>query len=158
MPRASDLFGIDSAGRMRCRITADMPPSDNKLYWNLPTGGRALTAVGKKFKNHVKSQVASLAAKSSTHNADFVSDVPYEVHIYVYFKELFNATYGAKHGAKTRYKKQDVSNRQKLALDAVMEAIGVDDRHIVKHVMIKKEDINDPRIVVVVRERNPKNG
>lgn len=137
---------------MRIRVTLPMPPSDNGLYWNMPKGGRTLTSAGKKFRNETKAQISELILGSDTDGADFEHDIPYELLLFVYFKEVENKTWGQKRGAQSRYKKQDVSNRQKLVTDAVMAAIGVDDRHLMRVVLNKREDADDPRVVVIVRE------
>jgi Holliday junction resolvase RusA-like endonuclease len=140
---------------MRIRVTLPLPESDNKLYWNNPHGGRSLTKAAKAYKREVRDVVSRLIASTMT-RADFVPNVPYTCILSIYFDATEWKTYGQPRGAKTRYKKCDAGNRQKLVIDAIMSAIGIDDRHIFREVIIKKEDAKDPRIVVVVREQDPR--
>ena len=49
-----------------------------------------------------------------------------------YFEKVINSGWTGKPSskAKTRYKKVDGHNRQKLVIDAITQAVGVDDCHI----------------------------
>lgn len=152
-----DFFGVDPMGCMSLWITLDMPPSDNKIYWNHPAGGRVLRSEAKRFKREVKNRVAKLVATSRT-NSDFVVDVPYRIVLGLYFEATENSTFGQKGGAKTRYKHMDASNRRKLIIDAVMESIGIDDCHIFEERVFKRVDAENPRVVVVVSEIEPRYG
>jgi len=46
---------------------------------------------------------------------------------------------------KNTAKKKDIANREKFLIDSVFEALGLDDKHIWKHTMIKKTDPNPYR-------------
>jgi Holliday junction resolvase RusA-like endonuclease len=153
--REGDSFGLDGQGRMSIRLTLPMPPSDNKIYWNNPYGGRTLNSTAKKYKREVKDQVAKLILRSGS-KVDFQPCVEYEAIITIYFDEIEFKTWGDKNGALTRYKKLDAGNRQKLIIDSVMGAIGIDDRHIFREVLRKRVDAADPRVAVIVREMNPR--
>jgi Holliday junction resolvase RusA-like endonuclease len=142
---------------MSMRVELPLPDSDNGLYWNNPHGGRTLTTKAKAYKRGVKDKVSRLIA-STMSAEDFVPNVPYTVIITIYFDQLEWKTFGATGGAKTRYKKCDAGNRQKLVIDAVMDAIGIDDKHIFREVIRKREDETRPRVVVVVREQEARYG
>ena len=150
-PVRPDLFGPDARGRMSSRLTLPLPPSDNALYWNGPGGSRILTSTGKRYKRAVRDLVSAVIAKAGS-PADFITDVPYEIILNLYFTEIEKKTWGQKRGAKTRYKKIDAGNHQKLVIDAVMSAIGVDDCHIMREVIRKRCDKENPRVVAIVRE------
>lgn len=154
----SNQFGVDAEGRMSTRLTLPMPPSDNTIYFNLPHGGRALSSGAKKYKRDVKALVSRLIAKADTDGADFITCVPYSFILTIYFKATENKTWNPekKRSAGTRYKKQDAGNRQKLVIDAVMSAIGIDDRQIFREVIRKRCDPEDPRVVIIVREQEPR--
>jgi|PlaIllAssembly_1097288.scaffolds.fasta_scaffold00059_5 Holliday junction resolvase RusA-like endonuclease len=151
--RKCDWYDFDDKGRLTLRITLDMPPSDNKLYWNNPWGGRTRTRVATAYHNAARAVIGRLMA--TTRCGDFAQNVPYRIALYLFFEEVENS--GWKKGrAATRYKKCDAGNRQKLVIDAVTDAVGVDDRHIFKEEINKRCDPEDPRIVVVLRERLPR--
>lgn len=155
----TERFGLDRKGRMSIRIVLDLPPTDNQIYWNSQWGGRTLTKKAKRYKRDVRKHVAKLILRStpkSKHVVDFVPDVPYTAIVWIYFEKVENASWGKKNGAKRRYQKIDPGNRQKLVIDSVMDAIGVDDTHVFKEVLHKRCDPDDPRVVVVIREQEPR--
>jgi Holliday junction resolvase RusA-like endonuclease len=162
--RTCDEFGVDAEGRMSMQVNLEMPPSDNKIYWNAPHGGRVLTTAGVKYKRGVNNRVSALIAASDTGGADFIPCVRYEIRIRVYFDAIEFKTWnpddptGKKGGAKTRFVKTDVGNRQKLLVDAVMSAIGIDDKHIFEEILQKRCSADDPRVFVRVREEEPRYG
>lgn len=137
---------------MSTRLTLPLPESDNKLYWNNPHGGRTLSKAGRAYKKNVRALVSRLIARTMT-KADFIPNVPYTCILTIYFDQTEWVTFGKPRGAKQRYKKCDAGNRQKLAIDSVFDAIGIDDRHIFREVIKKREDAEDPRVVVLVREQ-----
>lgn len=155
----TERFGLDNEGRMSIRVVLDMPPTDNQIYWNNQWGGRTLTKKAKRYKRVVREHIAKLILRStpkSKHVIDFQTDVPYTAIVKIYFEKVENATWGKKKGAKRRYEKIDPSNRQKLVIDSVMSAIGIDDMHIFKEVLHKRCDPDDPRVVVIIREQEPR--
>jgi len=142
------------------KLVLPVPPSDNQIYWNNPRGGRVLRSAAKAYKRKVKKIIAELIAVADggfypRHTGemppDFVPNVPYEIFIRVYLKAVENKSWGTKRSPKARYKKADIGNRQKLVIDAVTEAIGIDDSHIMKEVLRKMES-PDERTTVLIRE------
>jgi len=111
-----------------------------------------LTKPAKAYKKDVKAVVSRLIASTMT-SADFIPNVPYTCVLIICFDQVEWKTFEEPKGAKTRYKKCDAGNRQKLVIDAVMSAIGIDDRHIFREVIVKEVDEEDPRIIVTVREQ-----
>lgn len=134
-----------------------MPLSDNKLYWPNKHGGLTLTNEGRKFKRYVSAQVAGIVARQLSLLKDFRQDVPYEFFLVVYFPQIELLAWQKK-GTGPRYKKTDLGNRQKLIIDAMSEAVGVDDRHIFKEVLIKRCDPENPHMVALLREQEPQDG
>jgi Holliday junction resolvase RusA-like endonuclease len=139
---------------MRLQVTLRMPPSDNKLYWPGKYGGLVLTSEGHKYKRYVSAHVASIVARQMKRAKDFRQNVPYEFYLIVYFSEVELKAWRNK-GTGARYKKVDLGNRQKLIIDAMAEAVGVDDRHVFKEVLIKRCDPNNPRMIALLREEEP---
>ena len=171
---SGDQLSLDSKGRLRMRVTLPMPPSDNKIYSNLPPrsvkgkggrtflvpGGRMLTKEGKAFHQFVKDAIGELTLNSTL---EFRQDVPYTLIVKVYFENVENHLWFKKKRngqryAKSRYKKLDSTNRVKLVTDAVSEVIGVDDRHHFQTIIHKREDADNPRLQVVIREQEPRDG
>lgn len=141
-PEHNIQINVDDRGRLTLRAQLPMPPSDNKLYFNGPYGKRVLSTEGRRYKRKVSGLVATAAAGASR---DFQQNVPYEIRLTVYLERIEYKTWTAR-----RYIKTDVGNRQKLIIDAITEAIGVDDSHIFKEVLIKKQ--GDPMVMVLLRE------
>lgn len=134
-----------------------MPPSDNKLYWPTKHGGMTLTDHGRKYKRYVSAAIANTVASQFHLAKDFQQNIPYEFFLAVYFPEVEMKTWQQK-GTGARYKKADLGNRQKLIIDAITEAVGVDDRHIFKEVLVKRCDPENPRMVAMLREEVPRYG
>lgn len=134
-----------------------MPPSDNKLYWPTKYGGMTLTDAGRKFKRYVSATVANIVAANLQLAKDFRKNIPYEFYLAVYFPEVETKVWQQK-GTGDRYKKADLQNRQKLIVDAMTEAVGIDDRHIFKEVLVKRCDPENPRMIALLREEEPRHG
>jgi hypothetical protein len=99
-----------------------LPPSANHAYFNLPRGGRALTAKGKKFKAE---SAAYLVRNYHMSLIMFEKNKPYGVAIGLFSPDLENATWPEK--AATRYKRFDAGNRLKLIEDVLADVSGIDD-------------------------------
>lgn len=160
-------IGLDGKGRMTMWLTLPLPPSDNQLYENLPgrprpgkggktiivVGGRRLSKKGEAYKKAVQDKVGELAAVCP----DFLlENVKYTLVVKVFFEAIENKGWPGK--AKSRYKKIDTMNRTKLPTDAVAEMIGVDDRHHFLTIVQKECDPEDPRIEMILREQEPRDG
>lgn len=153
-----DRAGLDRKGRMSLRVTLPLPPSDNAIYTTiiLRKGKsiiplRKLTTEARAYKTGVKQLIATLFLTSTV---EFHKNVQYACLVRVYFRKVYNLGWPDK--AKTRYKKEDAQDRIKLVTDAVSEVIGVDDNHHFLTIIQKREDKNDPRIELVVREQEPR--
>ena len=156
--RKTDFMGLDSKGRMAIRLSVPLPPSDNKLTFTMMVGKgrypkRILTEEARACQMTVKQSVASLALMT---DKVFREDVKYTCVIHVFFEKVENAGWPDK--ANSRYKQLDATNRIKLVTDAVSTAIGIDDRHHFSTYIIKREDPEDPRIMVIIREQEPRHG
>ena len=131
-----------------------MPPSDNHLYINVMgrtkngilISKRAMSNEANIFKTMVKKVVARAAIGSPL---SFREDIAYSAKITLNL-DLFSRGFPKK--AKSLFKKIDTSNRTKLLLDSICEAIGVDDKHIV-HIVIEKIDSDRrPTVTVEIEE------
>jgi Holliday junction resolvase RusA-like endonuclease len=136
----------DEFGRLRLDMVLALPPTDNHIYFNVPRGGRALTKEARKYKSLVKEKTARAAITSSL---SFREHIPYRVDITIFVKLLSK---GWPKRAKWKFQKIDTTNRTKLLLDSIAEAIGVDDRHVTQVTIRKEDDSEDPRVEVTVEE------
>ena len=116
-------------------VIAGIPPSSNNAYFNLPHGGRKLTAAGQKFKNETKT---FLARRYVRELSTLKANSPHLVLIRFYFESLTNATYGKPKGAENRYKKVDASNRVKLLEDVIKDVTDVDNSHTMTLIIEKR--------------------
>ena len=136
----------DESGRLRLDLVLPLPPTDNHIYFNLQRGGRVLSKEARRYKSLVKEKTAHAGV---TCPLSFRENGPYRATITLYLK-LYNQGWPKK--AKWRFSKIDTTNRNKLLLDSVCEAIGVDDRHITEVVMKKEDDANDTRVEITLEE------
>lgn len=106
-------------------VSGPLPPSTNHLYYNRPDGGRGLTKEGKEYKNKLKWALkrAGIRGRDAT--------PPFALWIKVYFPNAHKA---------------DVSNRLKVAEDALMEHLGHDDSLVYRVILDKWIDRQNPRI------------
>lgn len=102
-----------------------LPPSSNNVYFNLPGGGRALKANGKKFKNETQVYLARNFVKELRY---FSKNSPYLVLLRLHFPQddLLEPKWG-KTPKASRYKKTDGTNRIKLVEDVLKDVAAVDD-------------------------------
>lgn len=106
-----------------------IPPTINTAYGRNRSGRRYLSAAGKQFKSAVK--LHCLKIKES------LEECPYRLVI-----EVHKPWY-TKQGKVCR---NDISNRIKIAEDALMEALGLDDRFIFE-ITAKKIDSENLKTV-----------
>lgn len=137
------------------QIVLPLPPSDNHIYFNATTikrgykqSIRVLSDEAKKYKKAVASEIAELGIYNKV---EFKKDVPYLCMMKVFFEDIENKGW-ATGKAQSRYKRVDTTNRNKLLIDSIMEAIGVDDSHIFAVVKFKRSDPDDSRVEVQVYE------
>ena len=138
-------LAADSCGRLSLEMLLDLPPTDNNIYFTRH-GGRSLTKEARKYKSMVKESTALAAIKCSI---PFRENIPYSVNLSLYLN-LYSKSWPKK--AKWRYKKIDTLNRTKLLLDALAEAIGVDDRHFTQITVEKEHDEINKRVEVRLTE------
>lgn len=147
-------------GKAVVKIVLPLPPTDNNIYVNTTsTKGkgpkrtiRILSDEAKSYKRSTASEIAEMAIRNSV---AFRQNVPYLVILRVFFEEI--ETKGWSTGkAENRYKKVDTTNRGKLLIDSVMQAIGVDDHHIFPVIKFKECDPDDPRVESEIYELDPK--
>lgn len=116
-------------------VIPGLPPSSNHAYFNLPRGGRALTAEGKKYKNETK---VYLTQKYTKELLKFHNNSPYLVYLRFHLAQIENASWGKPKGAESRYKKIDASNRAKLLEDVLKDVSGVDDSNTLTLILEKR--------------------
>lgn len=121
---------------MIVRATIPMPPSVNKAY-TVIRGRKVLSTEGRRYKRQVRMA--------------FIADIParaiYNLHLLFYFEKVFNSP-----DAQEPVREIDVSNRVKLAEDAISEALGVDDRYFFR-LEIEKREGTPERVEVVIVQR-----
>lgn len=142
-------------GKAFLEIILTLPPTDNHIYFTAATSKRGykqsirvLTDEAKRYKRSTAMAIAELAITS---NVEFKKDVPYLCVLSVYFEDTENKGW-PEGGAKNRYKRVDTTNRNKLLIDSIMEALGIDDSHIFPVIKFKHDDENDPRVEVGIYE------
>ena len=131
---------------MKIEFTLPLPPSSNKIYFNLPKrgkkgGGRALTKEAIKWKEQAKELIQEVVGPQ-LFDLDMDSAFRRE---YTFFHTIFNKGYPKQ--TNNLFKKKDMENRFKLLGDAIAAATGVDDSHILSY---GDEEVHSKRDVVHV--------
>jgi Holliday junction resolvase RusA-like endonuclease len=122
-------------------VIAGIPPSSNNAYFNLPKGGRKLTAAGEKFKTETEAYVTR---NLQPQIRGVKKDHPYGLGIL-----LKMSIFDKRPGRGQRYKKTDATNRIKLLEDAVATAIGIDDSQFVTCIINKIDATAESTEVVI---------
>ena len=135
--------------------TLSLPPTSNNIYFNVPGGGRQLTNEARSWK---KKAVGLIVRETGLGFQEaFDTNVKYWLDLAFYFEQVENKNWlefykrGPKKGQRkgeNRWKKMDLSNRIKLAEDAVKVATGVDDSATFIHVLSKDCDPENPRVEI----------
>lgn len=136
----------DERGRLKLTAVYELPPTDNKIYVNLRQGGRILSGQAKKYKSKVKEKTARSAITSKL---SFRPNIAYRAEIVLY-TDIY--TKGWPKHAKWKFRRMDTTNRTKLLLDAVTEAVGIDDCHITEVLVRKENDPSEPRVEFTLEE------
>jgi len=123
------------------RVTLPLPPSDNHVYFTVKRR-RVKTSEAERYVNLVRAAVAEQAIRASI---PVCQDVPDRVIIMIYFDRMEQLNW-KRSGAGRRFLKLDVANRQKLLIDAVMDALGIDDSCIMNLQLLKYMDAAHPRV------------
>lgn len=118
------------------RLVLPLPPSINRQYANAAKG-RVLTADARNFKRDVKKLIdqALLSNKISTATEKALQKALIGVYLTFYFETP---------------KRRDIDGGLKIALDAICEPLGVDDRAVVDIHLIKQIDPLKPRLEVEI--------
>ena len=118
------------------RLVVPLPPSINRQYANAAKG-RVLTAEARAFKRDVKKLIdeALLTNKISGATEKTMQKSLIGVYLTFYF---------------TSPKRRDLDGGLKIALDAICEPLGIDDRAVVELHLIKQIDPLRPRLEVEI--------
>lgn len=140
---------MNAAGIVLDATFAGLPLSMNNAYFNLPRGGRTLTAKGKGYKTEISTHLIRNFQEALK---QVQKNVAYGLAIDLTFTDMQNATWPEK--AATRYKKLDVSNRVKLLEDALVDALGIDDSQFLTVLARKRQGtIEQTRVLIWEPER-----
>lgn len=126
-------------------VLQHLPPSLNEAYSTF-RGRRTLSAKGASYK-----QLTTLELQRAypAQVCLIRKDMPYRVEVNLFFDTMLNK--GWPKTAKTRYKRLDADNRLKLLLDALSEAVGIDDAQFLEVSVTKGELPQGQQHRVVVR-------
>lgn len=137
---------------IRIAVELTLPPTSNHIYTNRG-GKRILSNEARSWKRRAVSLISRTAKLGWMAELDVNSR--YLLVLVFYFDYLENKgwsesyTRGPKKGkrkAETRWRKIDLSNRIKLAEDAMKEATGVDDSATFAQILLKEEDAKNTRL------------
>ena len=107
---------------LRCE-RLPLPPSNNHLYLNSPWGsGRILSTTARAAKNRLVEQISQVILEQ---NLSFDPSTPYGLSLLFCFDRVRPMK-----KTKHPFLRVDVDNRQKLIIDAIAAATGVDDRNL----------------------------
>jgi hypothetical protein len=140
----------DIENRLTLILELPLPPTDNSIYISINIGSkprRILSNAAKKFKNQIKVAIARVLIENSGRikDADFFNNESiYVFKISTYFECIENKGWPKK--AKYRFKKIDLTNRNKLLIDSICENLNIDDSQIFKVLLEKKKGV--PRVIV----------
>lgn len=107
-------------------------PSVNHLYFNFKNV-RILTKEARQLKKDIAEIVEKL-------EIDIANDKPLKVVCSIY------EDWYCKNGT---IKRADIANREKFLIDAVFDGLGIDDRFIFEHSMIKVQSLEEKAIIEI---------
>lgn len=157
MNNAAAEVGYTPDGRPWIRVIAELPPSDNHLYF-VVRGRKVMTKEGKRYGNMISAAVGKCALKG----VSFDPNLYHAAKLEVFFEKVETKGWfqffkrGKKAGqrkADRRFYKTDTDNRRKLIIDSVCEAIGIDDCCLSPKHDEKGEDEDNPRVIITIVER-----
>lgn len=127
-------------------ITLDgLPPTTNHAYVTVKkrvgkkiASIRTLSSAGRKYKKEV---LAYLAKTYVRELAQVKSNEPYGVFFMFHLGTLENKTWPDK--AATRYRRTDADNRVKLLADTLVDAMGLDDSHLLFNLCGKTQAVGE---------------
>ena len=131
-----------------------LPPSSNHIYINR-RGGRLKSTEARTWENNAVREI--IKQTSLGFHKSLNPDNQYLLAMIFYFKQIINKGWnekfvkGVKKGerkANNKWKKFDLTNRVKLAEDAMKIATGVDDSSTMATILIKKCDPEYPRLIM----------
>lgn len=159
-------------GDLALHLSAQMPPSANKIYFR----GTSLTKTAREYKENFKQfavqysghQIAKFdtvpVEKKVKKKVETVHQCPWIFHLYLdfYFESLENDAWPTRMNIppsrrpKDRYKRIDLDNRIKFLTDCVRDVIAVDDSHIFYGQQRKYQDPIRPRVEIYVVRADPR--
>ena len=107
-----------------------LPPSANKAY-RKTRYGMTLSNDAKTFQTATKLQIN----RQLDGTVRFDPNAPHRLHLHFSMPDLLNKTYPK--AAKTRFKKIDAANLEKLLTDLVCGVLGIDDSTIISNTQSK---------------------
>jgi len=143
------MRGAKPTMRVLLSLTFPMPPTSNHIYVNLRgRGGRMLSQEATRYQAKVRALVVQELLRPENALLDLAPDRPYGVWLRYWFERIETVSPGAKH----RFVRQDLPNRDKLLVDTVSDALGLDDLHIFFMAMDKWVDPANPRVHYLLLE------
>lgn len=108
-------------------------PSVNHLYFNF-RGHKILTREARELRKEIIELIKI--------NATELKDVKLWVEVAIHENWLYNSG---------KVKRADISNREKFLIDSVFEGLGLDDRYIYHHTMIKVQS-NEEKAIIKIKK------
>ena len=123
----------------RLRLVVPLPPSINSQYATTSGGKRVLSSEARAYKRDVAKLIAAalLDNRISTATERSLQQALLGVYLTFYFKTP---------------KRRDLDGGLKIALDAICEPLGIDDRAVVDLHLVKQIDPLRPRLEVEMEE------
>ena len=114
-------------------------PTVNHLYGH--HGSRMyLKAEAKRLREEIEDIVIQTLSEGGHNLNDIKNEVPLKVEVYIH--ESWYANNG-------NVRRTDVANREKFLLDSVFNALGIDDKFIFSHTMIKVDSEEELAVVSI---------
>lgn len=145
--------------RKNITVVLPMPPTSNNIYVNRYSGGRVKTTLARSWQTKAVKSIVREANLGFQDGLD--PNKQYLLIMVFYFDKIVNKGWnefwkqGKKAGhrkSNTKWRKIDLSNRVKLAEDAMKTASGIDDSATMIHLLVKKCDPDNPRLVMQLLE------
>ena len=119
-----------------------VPPSSNKMYYNL-RHGRTLSTEGRKFKRETS---AHFSQKYPQQLVFFKPNTPYLIAFRFFFEDVETKGF-SKGKSKNRFQTFDGANRLKLIEDVLQDVGGIDDSQTMTSIWEKKRGLPERTII-----------